>query len=34
MLKIRGTTITLTRGDSLRLKVNIQDKAGNPYQPS
>ena len=34
MLKIDGTTITLTRGDSLAVKLDIYDFEGNTYTPS
>lgn len=32
-IKINGTTITMTRGDTLRTKLSIFDSAGNPYVP-
>lgn len=34
MLKINGTTITLTRGDTLRASLEILDAEGNTYTPS
>lgn len=30
---IKNTTITLTRGDTLKLQVNVFDKEGEPYIP-
>lgn len=30
---VRGTTITLTRGDTFRANLNIVDKNGIPYTP-
>ena len=33
MLKIDGTTIILTRGDSLAVKLDIYDSEGNTYTP-
>ena len=33
MLKINGTTITLTRGDTLRASLEITDAEGNTYTP-
>lgn len=32
-VKILGTTITMTRGDSLKVKVDIFDSEGKPYTP-
>lgn len=34
MLKIDGTTIILTRGDSLVVKLDIYDSEGNTYTPA
>lgn len=34
MLKINGTTITLTRGDTLKANLEILDSEGNTYTPS
>jgi hypothetical protein len=34
MLKINGTTITLTRGDTLLASLEISDAEGNTYTPS
>ena len=34
MLKINGTTITLTRGDTLRASLEILDAEGNTYTPT
>lgn len=31
---VRGTTITMTRGDTFKAYINITDEQGNPYQPS
>ena len=33
-VKIKKSTITMTRGDTLRSKVVITDSAGNPYIPA
>ena len=33
MIKIDGTTITMTRGDTLSLTVNIYDQEGHAYAP-
>lgn len=33
-VKISNKTITMTRGDTLRLKINISDSLGNPYTPT
>lgn len=30
---IKNTSITLTRGDTLKLQVSIQDEQGEPYIP-
>ena len=32
MLKISGNKISLTRGDTARLTVNVTDDSGNPYE--
>lgn len=32
MIDINGTTITLTRGDTETLTVNVTDVDGNPYE--
>lgn len=32
-VKVKRTTITMTRGDTLRLKIGITDKDGNEYIP-
>ena len=33
MVKVEGTTITLTRGDTLEIEVKINDATGMPYSP-
>lgn len=33
MLRVKGTTISLTRGDSLRVKINIFNSQGEQYIP-
>lgn len=33
MLDINGTNITLTRGDTARITVTMEDAAGTPYVP-
>lgn len=33
MVKITGTTITMTRGDTLLLEVGMTDTSGNAYTP-
>ena len=33
MLRVKGTTISLTRGDSLRVKINIFNSQGETYIP-
>ena len=33
-VKISNTTITMTRGDTLRVKIDILDSLGNPYTPT
>ena len=33
MIKIEGTTIIMTRGDTLKTNVSIYDKEGNIYVP-
>ena len=33
MIKINGTTITMTRGDTLRLVLTLKDEDGNTYTP-
>ena len=33
MLKIDGTTIRLTRGDTLRVSIALKDYEGNDYTP-
>lgn len=33
-VKINGTTITLTRGDTLNVKLNLTDSEGEPFIPS
>lgn len=33
MLKISGTTITLTRGDSAKIAMDLEYKDGSPYIP-
>ena len=30
---VSGTTITLTRGDTLKAQISITDRNGNPYVP-
>lgn len=32
MLKISGTKITINRGDTAFLTVNVRDREGNPYE--
>ena len=32
-VKISGTTISLTRGDTLKLKIDIQNPDGSAYEP-
>ena len=34
MVSIEGTKITLTRGDTLSVKLTLNDSEGNPYQPT
>lgn len=34
MITIKGTTINLTRGDTLKLRLNLSDSEGVPYTPS
>lgn len=34
MLKISGTTITLTRGDSASIALDLHYKDGEPYEPA
>lgn len=34
MLKISNKTITLTRGDSAKIQLTLEDTSGNPYVPS
>lgn len=34
MVEIRGTTITMVRGDTARISVGIQDAEGQPYVPA
>lgn len=33
MLSISGTTITLTRGDSAKIALDLEYKNGDPYEP-
>jgi hypothetical protein len=33
MYKIEGTTIYLTRGDTLKINVGLSTKNGKPYTP-
>lgn len=33
MVQVSGTTITMTRGDTARISVNITDADGEPYVP-
>lgn len=33
MIKISGTTIKMTRGDTLRLNLSLTDEDGNVYTP-
>lgn len=33
MVKISGTTITMTRGDTLRVTLTLKDEEGNVYTP-
>lgn len=33
MVKITGTTITMTRGDTLKVDIGITDSEGNTYTP-
>ena len=33
MVKVEGTTITMTRGDTARISVFITDAEGEPYDP-
>lgn len=32
-VKVKRKTITMTRGDTLKLKINIMDNNGEPYTP-
>jgi hypothetical protein len=32
MYTVKKTTITLTRGDTLKAQIHITDKEGNPYE--
>lgn len=32
MLKVKGTTITMSRGDTISLTINLYDSEGQPYQ--
>lgn len=34
MVKIRGTTITMTRGDSLLVFLDLQNSDGTTYEPN
>lgn len=34
MIKVEGTTIIMTRGDTFRAKVGIDKANGEPYEPS
>ena len=34
MIKIDGTSITMTRGDTLKLKLNLATSSGAPYTPN
>lgn len=34
MLNISGTTITLTRGDSAKIAMDLTYKNGDPYEPT
>lgn len=34
MLKISGTTISLTRGDSAKIAITLEYKDGTPYNPA
>lgn len=31
--KVKGNTIIMTRGDTLKVKVNLSNKDGTPYTP-
>ena len=33
MVSVSGTTIKMTRGDTLRARVSLEDREGNPYTP-
>ena len=33
MLKIEGTCIFLTRGDTMRIHIDLENQDGNPYTP-
>lgn len=33
MVKIDGTTITITKGDTLRVEISVYDADGDPYIP-
>lgn len=33
MVNIQGSTITLTKGDTLRVTLSLSDQAGNTYVP-
>lgn len=33
MIKLSGTTIKMTRGDTLRLNLTLKDEEGNEYTP-
>lgn len=33
-ISIKGTTITLTRGDTLKIKLDLTDGDGKPYTPN
>lgn len=33
MIKINGSTIKMTRGDTLRVTLTLKDEDGNPYTP-
>lgn len=34
MVKVEGTTITMTRGDTLRVKISIKKQDGEVYTPT
>lgn len=34
MLQVKGYNIIMTRGDTARINLSIEDADGNPYTPS